>query len=164
MEAVAARARVGKATVYRRYPGKAALVAATLRGAAGGPEEVYTADLGADGKSTREALAEIQRDAREAVTNPGALAIIATLIGDEQQNPDLAAAIRGGVFVGRIAAVRSIVERGVHRDEVRETVVGETVAALLFGSLVARSMLGAPLSDAWLADVMDTIWHGVARE
>ncbi len=164
MEAVAARAHVGKATVYRRYPGKAALVAATLREAAGGPEDAYEREFEEGGKPTVEVLREIQRDARDAVMNPGALAIIATLLGDEHRDPDLTAALREGVFVGRITAVRSLLERGVQRGEVREAVVGETVAALLFGSLVARSMLGVPLSDAWLADVMDTIWHGVARE
>ena len=163
MEGVAAQAKVGKATVYRRHQGKAALVAAVLREAAGGSEDESVVDSVPDGRSTREALEEIQRDARQAMTNPGALAIISTLLGDEQRNPDLVEAIRSGVFAGRIAAVRRLMERGVAQGEVRESIAFETVAAVLFGSVVARTMLGAPLSDAWLRDVMDIIWAGVQR-
>lgn len=157
IEAVAAAAGVGRPTVYRRYRSKAELVTAALLELGAGPEP----DLPA---TTRAALLEMLRHTAAAVATPGSLAILGSLLGEAHRDPALLALFRERVFGPRMASVRTVLERGIAAGELSARADPGVAIDLLFGALLARSMLGEPLDDAWLTSVVDSVVTGIAAE
>ncbi len=157
IEAVAAAAGVGRPTVYRRYRSKAELVSDALLAIDAGPEpELPT--------PTRDALLEMLRRAAASLAAPGSLTVLGSLLGEAGRDPALLATFRERVFGPRMAAVGMILERGIAAaDLVPETDIATTID-LLFGALLARSLLGEPLDDAWLARVVASVLAGIAME
>lgn len=87
IDAVAARARASKATIYRRWPGKPALVAAAVRFITASDQfhAEYTGDLRAD-------LARLLRDTRDQFSDKGSL--LAGMVSAMQHDPELALLMR----------------------------------------------------------------------
>jgi AcrR family transcriptional regulator len=110
MEQVAARARVGKASVYLRWPSKLALVAEAIR--RGRPDLVpEVPDSGSLAGDMAIFLADLVRP-RDA----GARALSA-VTGEAASNPEVREAFRRGVSRTLADRVRVIVERAVARGE-----------------------------------------------
>jgi AcrR family transcriptional regulator len=109
MDQVAARARVGKASVYLRWPNKVALVAEAIQHrAAVVPDVPDTGSLREDMRVFLLALLRGKMAAQRAV---------AAVTGEIASNPELAKAWRQGVAGTLLACVREIVERAVARGE-----------------------------------------------
>ena len=111
VEAVAARAGVGKQTIYRWWPNKAALyveVYAALVPAA--RLQVEAGDLTAEPRHCLRQLFQIYRE------GPAA-SILVGLIADAQDEPAAAEAIRQGLIVGRRALLLEPLRRGIARGE-----------------------------------------------
>jgi len=90
IDAVAARARASKATIYRRWPGKPALVGAAVRhvtDSAHIPPD-YTGDLRTD-------LLRLLTNARDRFAHRGPL--LAGLVNAMQTDPELAVLLRGDI-------------------------------------------------------------------
>jgi AcrR family transcriptional regulator len=155
LDAVAAAARVGKPSIYRRYPSKAALVVAAI-GGLGPPEQQALPD------ATREALTLMTRRTAVALADPGGMTVLGTLIAERQREPELAEALRTHVFRPAIAALERVIMRGVKRGEIRSDVAPMAVIDMLFGSLLARAALGEPADEPWLSAILETCWHGMA--
>jgi AcrR family transcriptional regulator len=113
MEQIAARARVGKASMYLRWPNKVALVAEALRQrSAVVPDVPDTSSLREDMRPFLRALLRSKSPAQRA---------LAAVTGEIASNPELAKAWRQGVAGTLLACVRVIVERGVARGELAAT-------------------------------------------
>jgi AcrR family transcriptional regulator len=109
MDQVAARARVGKASLYLRWPNKVALVAESLqRRSAVGPDVPDTGSLREDMRTFLRALLRSKTVAQRAV---------AAVTGEIASNPELAKAWRQGVAGTLFASTRTIVERAIARGE-----------------------------------------------
>jgi AcrR family transcriptional regulator len=109
MDQVAARAKVGKASVYLRWPNKVALVGEAIRHrSAVVPEVPDTGSLREDVRTFLRALLRSKSAAQRAVT---------AVAGEIASNPELAKAWRQGVAGTLVACVREIVERAVARGE-----------------------------------------------
>ena len=109
MEQVAARARVGKASLYLRWPNKVALVAEAIQHrSAVVPDVPNTGSLREDVRTFLRALLRSKTAAQRAV---------AAVTGEIASNPELAKAWRQGVAGTLLACTRSIVERAIARDE-----------------------------------------------
>ncbi len=110
MDAVAARAHASKATIYRRWPGKAALVVDALNCSKGSIVEPDTGSLGGDlaalghGSCTEESKFNAQV----------MLGLITALAHDEE----LRDVVRERILEPRTKVIRSIFERAVARGEV----------------------------------------------
>ena len=122
MGQVAARAGVGKASLYLRWPNKVALVAEAIqsRGAVV-PAVPDTGGVRGD------MLAFLRGVLRGKETGARALAAVT---GEIASSPELRAAWRRGVAGQLTASVRQIVERGVERGELPESTDVELLARL----------------------------------
>lgn len=109
MDQIAARARVGKASVYLRWPNKVALVAEAIQHrSAVVPDVPDTGSLCEDMRTFLRALLRGKAAAQRAV---------AAVTGEIASNPALAKAWRHGVEGTLLACVREIVEHAIARGE-----------------------------------------------
>jgi AcrR family transcriptional regulator len=109
MEQVAARAGVGKASVYLRWPNKVALVAEAIRHRSGVvPEVPDTGSLREDMLAFLRALLRGKAAAQRA---------LAAVTGEIASNPELQKAWRRSVAGTLSACVRVIVERAIGRGQ-----------------------------------------------
>lgn len=157
MDAVAARAGVGKATIYRRWSGKEDLVVDALAGIVG---RIHVPDTG----SVREDLLAAMRDAVAAYEGPAHPSrVVPGLIAEMSRNPRIAEAVRGGFMSARRQAGREVLRRGVRRGELRPDLDEELTLDLLVGPLYYRALVfGAEIDEALTVRVVDTLLRGIA--
>ena len=157
IEGVAARAGVGKATVYRRWPGKVELVVDVISETAA--EQVPIPDTG----STRGDLVVLVRTIIDVLTTTNAGAITAAMVAECSRNPELAHAFRTGFVAVRRAAVVDLIERGVARGDLRPDVDRDLIVDLLVAPVHYRLLVtGAPLTPDLAERVVDAVLGGSA--
>lgn len=136
MDAVAQRAGVGKATIYRRWSSKEALFRDALGTLAG--ELHPPPDLG----SFLDEWDALLGDEAVAIA-PRARMILPLLLAEAADDPELFAVVRGSLIAPRRAAARIIVERAIARGELRDDLDPELVIDALIGPLIYRTMIDA---------------------
>lgn len=134
MEAIAARARVGKPTVYRRYPTKAAAVFDAVFGQT---KKLDDPDTG----SLRDDLIESYSWAVDEFASAEAQAALPGLMADVASSPELAQFIRSLVIEPEYGRVRTMFERGQARGDIRDDVDLELVIDTFTGTAFARAVL-----------------------
>jgi AcrR family transcriptional regulator len=122
MEQVAARAGVGKASLYLRWPSKDALIEHAIRQR--GPIVAEVPDTGSLAQDMRQFLRALVRRRDPAST---ALPAIAS---EAVRNPQLREVFRRAMTAAVPAAVRTIVQRAIDRGELPPTSDVELLAAL----------------------------------
>ncbi|MGD9694193.1 MAG: TetR/AcrR family transcriptional regulator [Thermoleophilia bacterium] len=149
MEAVATEAGVGKPTLYLRHPSKADLVAAVLARvrieSAPRPTGDMRADLVAHLAHTRRALDRV------------GMRLIAFCIVEEEQVPDLIAALRARDLRPGRRMVRDVLEGGRARGELPPGADVEIAIELLFGAYYARYVAGERFEEGWEERVVDAV-------
>jgi AcrR family transcriptional regulator len=140
IEGVAARAGVGRPTVYRRWPSKPALVIAAL---ARSPRlAVPVPDTG----SLRGDLIAAQRNQVELMNSPGSRRVTAGLVADLAADPELSEMYINEHVIPRRSSVWEALQRGIDRGELRPDVDLAFISDLLVGPLFMRSVVwGEPL-------------------
>jgi AcrR family transcriptional regulator len=112
VDAVAARAGVGKATIYRRWQSRIEMVAAALRSLGGAVDVPDTGSVRGDLLTLIQGFQQAShRSIREAT--------IPRLLGITLTNPRLREVFLSDVFGPRRAAVAAVLERGKVRGELR---------------------------------------------
>ncbi len=156
MDDVAGRARVGKATIYRRYRSKEELVTAAVSALV---SEIAVPDTG----STRADLAALMRSAVEVYSGSVDAAVMPSLVDAMSRDAALARSVREGFLAGRREALRAVLERGVERSDLRADLDLELALDVLAGPLFYRLLItGGPI-DRRLADgVVELILRGFA--
>jgi AcrR family transcriptional regulator len=144
MDAVAAHARAGKATIYRRWDSKLDLVIDTCT-------ELVQRNLPEpDRGSAEDDLGEFLSAFAAFLTGPVGKAAQA-LVGELPHEPELAAAFRQSFLLPQRDVLRRIIERGVRRGEIRADAAIDTVIELAGAALVHRLMLtGEPLDNRFV--------------
>jgi AcrR family transcriptional regulator len=157
IDAVAAKARASKATVYRRWPNKAALVVeavSTLKptnAADGEPACLFpdTGSLRGDLESGLQAIATMLS------TDEGKL--MAAVMTAQGHDPELAAAMRG-TTEDKERSCQTVVDRAIARGEITSTrgvkAFVEVVPAMMYNRLL---ITGGPFDDSFIAEVIDDI-------
>jgi AcrR family transcriptional regulator len=156
MDAVAARAGVSKATIYRWWPTKESLALDALYHEwAGVPAE--------DTGSLRGDLLNLLRPwARLAGRRPYGR-VIAALLTQAQIDPDFAREYRERFVRPRRDRGRAILRRAIERGEISEDTKVEVALDLLYGPIYHRLLHGhAALNDRFVRDVVDTVLEGIA--
>ncbi|GAB2662121.1 TetR/AcrR family transcriptional regulator [Saccharopolyspora gloriosae] len=144
MDAVAARARAGKATIYRRWESKLDLVIDTCNELV--QRNIPEPDLG----SVPADLGEFLRAFAAFLTGPAGKAAQA-LVGELPHERELADAFRESFLLPQRNVLRRIVERGVERGEISPQAPMDTVVELAGAALLHRLMLtGEPLDDRFV--------------
>ncbi|MEO5885881.1 MAG: TetR-like C-terminal domain-containing protein, partial [Candidatus Limnocylindrales bacterium] len=99
-----------------------------------------------------------------ALATPGGMTILGSLLAQEQRDPELIAAFRARVFEPRHVVVRAVLTRGIEAGDVDPKTPIDVVVDLLFGALLARAILGEPVTNAWLAGVVEVAMNGAAPD
>jgi AcrR family transcriptional regulator len=155
IEQVAARAGVGKATIYRRWPGKEEMLVAALA-------SVGTMLPEPQGKSVRADLITLLSAICRDAADPRRARLFALLQGEGKRYPRLMAAYLATVVKPRRELVRSVLRRGVATGELRENTDIEAASFLLDGA-VLQSMYGTGPADARYARrVVEELLRGLA--
>jgi AcrR family transcriptional regulator len=158
MDAVAQRAGVSKATIYRWWPTKETLALDALYSewAAARP---YPRDTGA---LRGDLLSLLRPWARLAGSRPYGR-VIAALITEAQTDPAFAAEYRERFVEPRRDLARAIFRRAIQRGEIPADTKIEVALDLLYGPLYHRLLHGhAPLNERFVRDVIDTALDGIA--
>lgn len=137
--AVAQRASVGKATIYRRWPTKAGLVLAALEKFEDRPPLPDTGSLVGD-------LHEYQHGFVALLAGPGGDSV-PHLAAEAAADPEMRRVLTRWVATRR-SVLRQVLDRGVARGELREDLDLELALDLFSGPLVYRSTFaGLPIDD-----------------
>lgn len=156
MEAVAARARVSKPTLYLRYPTRGVLVFDAVFGKTKAFADPDTGSVLAD-------LREAYDWAVEEFSAPEARAALPGLMADITASPELAQLVRSVVIEPEYARVRTMLERGQRRGEIRDDVDLDLVIDAFTGTALARvSLLDHPVDHAYGAQLVDLLISGLA--
>jgi AcrR family transcriptional regulator len=157
MDAVAERAGVSKATIYRWWPTKETLALDALftEWAAARP---YPRDTG----SLRGDLLSLLRPwARLAGSRPYGR-VVAALLTEAQTDPNFAIEYRRRVLEPRRDQSRTIFDRAIERGEIPRAINTDVALDLIFGALYHRLLHGhAPLNDRFVRDVVDMALAGI---
>jgi AcrR family transcriptional regulator len=161
IEGVAARANVGRPTIYRRWASKPALVVAAL---------VRSSRLALpvpDTGSLRGDLIEVQRHQVELMNSPDNRRVTAGLVADLAADPELAETYVTDYLAPRRAAVWEVLQRGVARGEIRADADLAFAYDLLVGPLFMRTVVWgqqlAPDAAEHTADVILEVFAPTPR-
>lgn len=155
IEQVAARAGVGKATIYRRWPGKEDMLADAL--AAIGPQLPQP-----QGKSVRaDLIALLSAICREAA-DPRRARLFALLHGEGRRYPRLMARYLATVVQPQRDLVRTVLRRGVATGELRQDTDLEAAAFLLDGAVLASMHAPGPADARYAKRVVGELMRGLA--
>jgi AcrR family transcriptional regulator len=131
IERVAARAGVGKATIYRRWPGKEDLLLDAIAALkAPLPEPA--------GRSVREDLVTLLDVLCQESTDPRRAREFALLLGEGSKYPRLMERYVETVLEPRREVVRAVLRRGMASGELRPDLDVEAALFMLVGAVVAR--------------------------
>ena len=158
IEEVAARAGVGKTTIYRRWPSKGLLALDAF--VASFREEQAQPDTG----TLRGDMLAALRAWVRAVTQTPMGSMLTGLIAEAQHDPELRGAWRDRVLEPLRRQHRIMLDRAIARGEIAPSVDRDVVLDLFFGAAEHRLLLGhQPMTDEFIAEVVDVILDGVAR-
>jgi AcrR family transcriptional regulator len=156
LEHVAARARVAKATIYRRWPSKEALALDLLMQLAA--PHISIEDVG----DTRAELLAAVTNALRAVTDTPFGPVIRALLSQIAINPALGDPFRASVVQGRRDEVARVIARGISRGDLRTDADVDVATELLVGPVYFRLMFGGELSQDFAERVVESVLRGVA--
>lgn len=134
MEAVAASAGVGKATLYRRFPGKEQLVVEAVATLGEPPERV-------SGAGVRDELVALLESIRRKSDSSLAGKIFPRLLSAGADNPELMRRYREQVLDPRRARFVAVLQRAVGEGMLRPDVELEYAVDLLVGPMVYRNLI-----------------------
>lgn len=156
IEGVAARAGVGKQTIYRWWPSRAALVLeAYLAGSDAIPPPAETADTHADVRAMLDWLVAV-------LAQPIGGKVVAGLVADLKHDPDLAERFHRDVVPARRRAMRDALERGKERDEIRADADLDLAVDALHGAVFYRLLLsGEPLEPQFTEQLANQVIRGI---
>ncbi|MFG6445926.1 TetR/AcrR family transcriptional regulator [Microbacterium sp. P07] len=154
IDMVAARARAGKATLYRRWPSKAELVLDAV--ACMKKADLDLEALPDTGTLRGDLVAMIKPPSiREAAKK---MQIMAGVVSMLSRSPELAEAVRATIVEPRVAVNRFLFARAVERGEIQKERDVESVA-LVSPSMVAYRVLmtGEPVTREFLISLIDGV-------
>lgn len=154
LEHVAARAGVGKATIYRRWGSKEALVQELLAELAAPHIAVAESD------DTREEFLAAVVNPMRAVTDTPFGPVIRALLSQIAVNPTLGDPFRATVVQARRREVARVIARGTARGDLRPDADAEIATELLVGPVYFRLMFGGELTIDFANRVVDNVLRG----
>jgi len=155
MDAVAARAGVGKATIYRRWSSKEALMLDAWMSCVQKSPAPDTGTLRGDLEGLLGGISHPLGDA-------GLQRVFPQMIAAAKVNPDVAEAYRAFITNRRLPLL-TVLRRAVERGEIDPAVDIEVVQDLLVAPLMYRWLVtDAPIDAAVIGQIISTVTAGIA--
>ena len=155
MDDIANAAHTTRATIYLRYPSKAALAAeAIVHARQSFALPPLTGDL-------RHDLIAQLRHFQESMNASYSLSIIGTALAEEHTTPELLAALRKSVIGSRRSMIRAILQEARSRNELAPQVDIDLAVAQLTGSYYASSIGGDPIPSDWPERMVEQVLNGL---
>jgi AcrR family transcriptional regulator len=149
VEQVAVRARASKATVYRRWPSKAALVVAAVG------RRMRPVEMPPDAGSLRADLLDLAIRSSAEIHEHGNL--LAAVLPELRHRAELQAAVED-FLRHRRTEFRVIIDRAVGRGEVADDVARDDLWDVLFGYLTYRFLMpGRDIRPDTLSNLVDDL-------
>jgi AcrR family transcriptional regulator len=157
IESIAAKAGVGKATIYRRWPNKEALLVDAVATVKGEPAKI-------GGGSVREDLATLLRPMTKA-PHTRAGKILPCLIAELPRNPELRN-VYNRITSPRRELMRQVLQRGIREGTLRADLDVDVVIAMLNGPMITKSLMPHWYEELPREELpermLDTIWPAIA--
>ncbi|MFI6580563.1 TetR/AcrR family transcriptional regulator [Embleya sp. NPDC050493] len=156
VEAVAQEAGVGKATIYRRWPGKEALIVAAVEAAEAMPAVLK-------GRSLREDLVLVLEHMRLQAVDKRGDGLMGMLTGEMRSHPELHRRYHEVVVEKRRAILRGLLQRGVDSGELRADLPMEVLMDLVTGPILVRKLVreNASLEPELPGQIADALLGGI---
>lgn len=149
VEGIAAKTNVGKTTVYRRWPNKAAVVMEAFMGLLG-PASRFPENSSPTGRL------RLQMHVTAKAFRGRIGALVKALLGEAQFDPELAKSLKENWTLPRRKLVREVLEEAVKLGEVRADIDIEAAIDAFYSPIYYRlQMATGPISDAYV----DTVFH-----
>lgn len=157
IEGVAARAGVGKQTIYRWWPSRGALLLEAVA-------EQADADIEIPDAGTLRVDLELFLRSTFAAATPRRIALLRVLAAEAQLDPTMAAPFQA-FAAKRRAALASLLERGVHRGELAPETDLTLLLHVAFGVLWYRLLIDPrPLDEATAHSLTGLLLGGQATD
>jgi AcrR family transcriptional regulator len=151
MDAVAARARTGKATLYRHWPGKIELVLDALQ------SSTPRMEIPDDDGDLRGQLLAVLRHIAGAIDSPHGDAILG-MIAELIRAPELAESLRPHVVVPFTDSIMEVLRRAAVRGQIPAAALTPRVAMLGHDLLLANAIInGTAVPDAVVIEIVDLV-------
>ncbi|WP_040781019.1 TetR/AcrR family transcriptional regulator [Nocardia pneumoniae] len=147
IKAIADAAGAGRQTVYRWWPDKASVLMEALAGLAEEDPALRVRDGSADVLADVEGLLAATYELTHKLTGQALVGLMA----DAQRDPALSKRLQGIVIGPRRAALRGLLQKGVHSGEFAEAVSLDLVVDFAFGVMWYRMLSHHAPVDAALA-------------
>jgi AcrR family transcriptional regulator len=151
MDTVALRARASKATIYRHWPDKTALVLEALRRrGALVPELADTGSLRGD----------LELYVRESVTSTAGIdgRLVVGLLAVASRDPELASVLAQQFHEEQLPGITALVDRARERGEVGRDVDSLVISEALPGTLIMHLLvLGLPGDEGFIGRLVDDV-------
>ena len=157
IEAVAARAGVGKTTIYRWWPNRPSLVVELLM-------EMATENVPMP--SGPDPLAAVRTEMRGIAGAADHLVgrLLTSLLGEAQRDPEIRAALLDGLFYPRGDATAKMIRQAQAADRLRKDVPAHVIVDLLVGPLFYRMFVRhRPLNNAFVSRVFHCVISGLQK-
>lgn len=157
MEAVAARAKVGKPTIYRSWPNAQALAMATLMEADTAPTNV---------RETASPLADLERQLLKVVdkfaTKRGGQ--VRLMLAAAEQDSEIAKGFRNQVILKSRVEGHDLLTRAISAGDIRADADIEIALDMIYGPLFYRVLIGhLPLDEAFAKGLLKEVLSGLQR-
>jgi AcrR family transcriptional regulator len=157
IEGVAARAGVGKATIYRWWSSKGVLaVEAFMKAVAPSIAFLETSSARSDIERQMKVLAEAY------CGRTGEL--LKEMIGFSQCDPEMREAFFVGYLKPRREAAKAALQRGIDQKEFIPDIDLEALVDILYGPLVYRMLTGYyPIDNKFIDEIKGVVFEGITR-
>lgn len=152
IEAIAKKAGVGKTTIYRWWPGKAAVVMEAVFSQPAFHNILPGAPSAAEGIRT-----QIEKLIRQLGGKNGR--IVAEILGEAQADPESIRFLIAGFLQDRYNTLTTNLEQGRRNGEFREDLDADTAIDLILGPVFFRLMSGQPMDE----DFERRLWNIIHR-
>jgi len=157
VELIAAKAGVGKTTIYRRWPNKAAVVM-----------DAFTMMVGSGSLFPKAARAtdsirlQMRAMAKSFRGDDGVL--VKALLAEAQFDPELAKAFRDRWTLPRRKLALPVIREAIRQGGMRPEIDPEDTIDLLYAPIYYRLQMGTgPLSDVYVDAILDRAMKGLGR-
>lgn len=156
MEGIAARAGVGKPTIYRSWPNAHAVAMAALMDAEGAPSKPTRA---------RSAVGELKLQLRNVATVFASRMgrQVTVMVASAASETELSKSFRNHFILTRREEGRAIINRAIARGEIRRSISVDVALDMIYGPIFYRLLMGhGPLDSKFTDTVVDQALQGIS--